>query len=125
MQEYLELLRVSRQQTDSPIKSGQTPKPLQYHRIYRSAIGSLLNRWELWTANHKTAVISIRGTTTDQISWLENFYTAMVPATGQLHIDDSTTFNYHLAESTKASVHVGWLLGMAYLSKTMLINLAL
>lgn len=119
-QEYLELLRVSRQQTDSPIKSDQTPKPLQYHRIYRSAIGPLLNRWELWTANNKTAVISIRGTTADQVSWLENFYAAMVQATGHLHIDDSTTFAYHLAESPKASVHIGWLLGMAYLSKTII-----
>jgi len=119
--EYLELLRLSRQQTDSAIKGDQTPKPLAYKRIYRSPIGPLLNRWELWTDDkNKTAVISIRGTTADQVSWLENFYAAMVPATGQLHIDDSTTFAYHLAQSPKASVHIGWLLGMAYLSKTII-----
>lgn len=118
VQEYLELLRVSRQQTDSVLKGDQTPKPSHYKRIYRSPIGPLLNRWELWTGDNQTAVISIRGTTSEQVSWLENFYAAMVPATGQLHIDDSTTFKYNLAQSPKAAVHIGWLLGMAYLSKT-------
>jgi hypothetical protein len=115
--EYLEMLRLSRQQTDSPIKSDLTPKPLHFKRVYRSAVGPLLNRWELWTYN-KTAVISIRGTTAESVSWLENFYAAMVPATGQLHINDSTTFKYHLAQSNKAAVHIGWLLGMADLAKT-------
>ena len=118
-QEFLELLRISRQQTDT-LKGDLTPKPLRYKRIYRSAVGPLLNRWELWTDANKTAVISIRGTTEESLSWLENFYAAMVPATGQLHIDDSTTFNYKLANNPKAAVHIGWLLGMAYLSKSIL-----
>jgi hypothetical protein len=118
-EEFLELLRVSRQQTDT-LKGDLTPKPLHYKRIYRSAVGPLLNRWELWTNDHKTAVISIRGTTEESLSWLENFYAAMVPATGQLQIDDSTTFKYKLANNPKAAVHIGWLLGMAYLSKSIL-----
>jgi hypothetical protein len=118
-QEYLELLKISRQQTDSPIKGDQTPKPLHYKRLYRSSIGPLLNRWELWMdQSNQTAVISIRGTTGEQLSWLENFYAAMVPATGQLHIEDKGNFTYHLAEDPKAAVHIGWLLGMADLSKT-------
>jgi hypothetical protein len=121
VQEYLELLRVSRQQTDTLI-GDETPKPLRYKRVYRSAVGPLLNRWELWTAGGttKTAVISIRGTTAESVSWLENFYAAMVPATGQLHINNSTTFNYHLAQDPKAAVHIGWLLGMADLAKTII-----
>ncbi|WP_295769618.1 lipase family protein [uncultured Mucilaginibacter sp.] len=118
-EEYLEMLRLSRQQTDSSIKNDQTPKPLNFKRIYRSPIGPLLNRWELWTnAANKTAVISIRGTTGDAVSWLENFYAAQVPAVGELQINDSTRFNYHLANHPQAAVHVGWLLGLAELSKT-------
>lgn len=117
VQEYLEILRVSRQQTDSPLKRDETPKPVYHQRQYRSAIGHLLNRWELWVNNRqKTAVISIRGTTTDAVSWLENFYAAMVPAIGQLQLNDSTKFDYHLAQHPKAAVHIGWLLGMADIS---------
>ena len=117
VQEYLEMLRISRQQTDSSLKFDETPKPRLYKRAYRSAIGPLLNRWELWAnSTQKIAVISIRGTTAEGTSWLENFYAAMVPATGQLQINDSTKFDYHLAEDPKAAVHIGWLLGMADLS---------
>jgi hypothetical protein len=119
IQEYLELLRVSRQQTDSSIQYDQTPQPQYYRRLYRSAVGPLANRWEMWV-HQKTAIISIRGTTTDGVSWLENFYAAMVPAIGQLHISDSTTFNYHLASHPQAAVHVGWLLGLADISPTVI-----
>jgi Lipase (class 3) len=116
--EYLELLRVSKQQADDTLKNDLVPKPKQYHMIYRSPEGPLKNRWDLWINDEGIAVISIRGTINSNISWLENFYAAMVPATGQLHINDSTSFNYHLAGNSKATVHIGWLLGMAYLSKT-------
>ncbi|QJD95012.1 lipase family protein [Mucilaginibacter robiniae] len=118
IQEYLEMLRISRQQVDTAMKNDHVPKPQTYHMIYRSAVGPLNNRWDLWINNHQTAVISIRGTTAENVSWLENFYAAMVPATGHLHIDDTTTFNYHLADNPRAAVHIGWLLGLANLSKT-------
>ncbi|MBS7567093.1 lipase family protein [Mucilaginibacter sp. Bleaf8] len=120
VQEYLELLRVSRQQTDTVIKNDKVPSPQQYHMIYRSPVGPLQNRWDLWVNNNKTAVISIRGTTTSQVSWIENFYSAMVPASGQLHINDTTTFKYNLATNSRATVHIGWLLGMADLAKTII-----
>jgi hypothetical protein len=118
--EYLELMRISRNQFGDTLKHDTTPPPQQYRMIYHSPVGPLKNRWNLWVSDNKTAVISIRGTTADAISWLENFYAAMVPATGQLHIDDSTNFSYHLANNPKANVHIGWLLGMAYLSKTII-----
>jgi len=34
------------------------------------------NQWGLWVLEDKVACISIRGTTTKQVSWLENFYAA-------------------------------------------------
>ena len=118
--EYLELMRVSRGQVGDTLKHDHTPKPTQFHRIYRSPEGPLKNRWDLWVNDNKTAVISIRGTAGVAISWIENFYAAMVPANGQLHIDDTTNFSYHLANNPRANVHIGWLLGMAYLSKTII-----
>ncbi|MDB5134966.1 MAG: lipase [Mucilaginibacter sp.] len=119
--EYLELLRVSRRQFGDTLKGDLTPTPRQYQMIYRSPEGPLKNKWDLWINEDKTtAVISLRGTVQNEVSWLENFYAAMVPANGQLHIDDSTNFKYHLANDPRAAVHIGWLLGMAYLSKTVI-----
>ncbi len=118
--EYLELLRISRKQMDTVIKGDKVPQPMDHRMVYRSAVGPLQNRWDLWVDNNHTAVISIRGTTGSQVSWLENFYAAMVPAVGQLHINDTTNFAYHLANNPKATVHIGWLLGMADLSKTII-----
>ncbi len=66
------------------------------------------------------AIISIRGTTGDMVSWLENGYAAMVPAQGSLKLDNTFTFDYHVADDSRATVHVGWLTGMAYLSRDVL-----
>lgn len=80
----------------------------------------LENRWDLYLRDNKVAVLSIRGTTASSVSWLANFYAAMVPAIGQLQISDTHIFKYHLADNPKAAVHVGWLLSTAYLSADIL-----
>ncbi|MFI5134452.1 MAG: lipase family protein [Chitinophagales bacterium] len=118
--EYLEMLRISARQIDTPWTHVQTPYPEKYSFAYRSPIVGLKNRWDLWISKDSMAVISIRGTTIESVSWLENFYAAMVPAVGELKISNSFTFSYHLADNSKAAVHVGWLLGMASLSTTIL-----
>lgn len=119
--EYLELLRISRQQFNDTLKGDYTPKPEHYHMIYRSPEGPLKNRWDLWLNDENNiGVISLRGTVQNETSWLENFYAAMVPASGQLHINDSTEFKYHLANNPRAGVHIGWLLGLQDLSKTVI-----
>lgn len=112
--EYREMLEIFSRQFDS---IPTIPAPVQYHRMYRSAEVGLKNRWELWYRNdNKAAVISIRGTVADLASWLENFYAAMVPANGNLKLNDSTYFPYQLARDSGAMVHVGWLVGMASLA---------
>jgi hypothetical protein len=61
-------------------------------------------------------VVSLRGTTSDKDSWLENFYCAMIPATGSLRLDTNYTFNYKFANDPKAMVHVGWAIGIGSLA---------
>jgi hypothetical protein len=91
-----------------------------YRLVYRSPESGLFNRWDMWYRDDDSvAVISIRGTVQDKASWLENFYAAMVPATGSLQISDSSRFDYQLAADPKATVHVGWLLGLGFLAPTM------
>lgn len=117
--EYIELMKVSARFGDSTYVAS-VPAPQRYKPVYRSPIVGLDNRWDLWTDNDQTAVISLRGTTANSVSWLANFYAAMVPAKGELQLGDSLTFAYDLAHNPKAAVHVGWLVSTAFLSKDML-----
>jgi len=115
--EYLDMLRIAGHIADSTIMGPQPPPPLQYRFVYRSAEVGLKNQWQVWVRkDEKVGVISLRGTVAAAESWLENFYAAMVPATGELQLNDSTSFEYKLAESPEATVHIGWLLGIAHMA---------
>lgn len=118
--EYIRLMQISARQLDTPWVNPKFPVPEGYQLIYRSAVVGLDNRWDLWLGQEKIAVISLRGTTKNGISWLENFYAAMLPATGSIQLSKQVTFNYKLAENTRATVHTGWLIGTACLSQTII-----
>lgn len=81
--------------------------------MYHAPESGLMNRWALWIRSDSVGIISIRGTVNQTESWMENFYAAMVPATGVLYLHPNQPFTYKLAENPRASVHVGWLIGMA------------
>lgn len=118
-EEYMEMLRITARQVDSAT-SASFPAPEQFKIEFRSKEGPLDNRWELWANPSKsTIVISIRGTTRKPISWLANFYSAMIPATGSLQLNDSTIFDYKLASDPKATVHVGWTICLATMAPEM------
>ncbi len=119
-QEYLELLKITARQGDSPWTKINTPASEKCNLVYRSPTMGLDNRWDLWMANNGIAIISIRGTTLNTISWVENFYAAMVPAIGSIRISNTDTFSYQLAKNPRAAVHTGWLIGTAFLSKDIL-----
>jgi len=121
-QEYIELLHIAASQGDS-LKSGPDylDPPQKYARVYRSAELGLKNRWDLWLSDdQQTMVVSLRGTVNDGASWLENFYCGMIPASGTLQLDDHTTFTYTFARDPKATVHVGWSIGIAYMAPDIL-----
>lgn len=92
-------------------------EPTRCKRVYRSPVVGLDNKWELWQRDDGVGVISLRGTTLNPLGWLENFYAAMVPATGQLQLGPNEPFSYKLARNPRAAVHAGWLIGMAYLAR--------
>ena len=116
-EEYKELMLISTRTTALQSYYKDFPEPNSYKMIYQSQPIGLDNLWDLWTNEQNQAVISIRGTTEKPESWLANFYAAMVPAKGELKLNDQEVFQYQLATNPKAAVHVGWLLSMAYLSK--------
>lgn len=116
--EYVELLKTYQRHYDT-IKT-QIPLPATFKPVYRSQVIGLKNRWDLWKDSSSVALINLRGTTLEPVSWLENFYMAMVPAIGELKLTNNYTFKYHLADNPKAAVHTGWLIGMAFLARDIL-----
>lgn len=113
--EYIDMLELTRFQADTLYNNQHLAASGRFTMLYRSPVLGLDNMWDLWQSSDGIAVISLRGTTTNAISWMENFYAAMVPAKGSLQVSSSYRFDYDLAQSPKAAVHVGWLLGMACL----------
>ncbi len=115
--EYREMLAIDFQDFDGKVINPAIPVPPGYTIAYRSGETGLSNSWNMWyRADHKVAVISIRGTVGALSSWLENYYAPMIPATGSLQLTDSTTFNYQLAADGKAHVHTGWVVGLGFLA---------
>ncbi|GAA4448615.1 hypothetical protein GCM10023092_01440 [Rurimicrobium arvi] len=119
--EYAELMYISaRTGALSPDYYKHIPKPATHQLVYRSAPVGLDNLWELWGGPQQSAVISLRGTTAAALSWLANFYAGMVPANGSVQVSDSFRFDYRLAQHPRATVHVGWLLSLGFLSREIL-----
>ncbi|MBK8554202.1 MAG: lipase family protein [Ignavibacteria bacterium] len=118
--EYRQLLEISTRQADTPWTSSNVilPYPDKCKMVYRSDSVGLDNRWDLWIREDSVGIISIRGTTLSLDSWAEDFYSPMVPAKGSIIIGPDNVFVYKLAESGKANVHAGWLIGLAYLSNS-------
>ena len=120
-EEYTEMLKITARQTDTPWKPGGIPMPDHYRMVYRAPITGLDNRWDMWLRDDdRVAMISVRGTTGNTVSWLENFYSAMIPANGKLRLSDSFTFHYQLAEDPRAAVHVGWMIGLGSMSQSLI-----
>lgn len=117
--EYAELMAVSAHFGESAYYTA-LPAPKRFKEIYLSPVMGLQNRWSLWSDGKGTAVISIRGTVGNPVSWLENFYAAMVPAKGSMQLSKGNMFDYNLSNDPKAAVHVGWLLATGFLAQDIL-----
>lgn len=115
--EYKELMLLNTRTSANAAYYDTMPKPEHFKMLYQSAPMGMDNLWDLWKDENGVAVISLRGTTAKPISWLANFYAAMVPAKGELKVADNYLFKYQLAENPGAAVHVGWLLSLGFLSR--------
>lgn len=114
--EYAGTLRRCAQQVGTTYR-GKTPKEEAYQRVYRSPEMGMHNKYDLWlSADKQIMALNLRGTTSDMGSWIENFYSAMIPAAGSIKMTDSFTFQYKFAADPKAMVHTGWTLGVGSLA---------
>lgn len=121
-QEYIETLKVN-QKTHIAVNkwaaNTSVPDPTLFHYEYRSPRVAFDNIWDLWIHNNKRiAMIAVQGSIATEASFLANLYAAMIPASGELKLNNEKTFKYQLSDNPRAAVHAGWLLAMAHLSET-------
>jgi len=119
--EYEEILGVyAHSITDTSFSKG-IPKPVTLKKAAESPTVGLENKWYLWINEaEKRAIFSIRGTVPNPTSWLANFYSAMIPAKGEMKFRNDYTFNYCFSKDPKAYVHVGWTLATGALAESLL-----
>ena len=97
------------------------PKETNYDLMYSSPEMGLHNKWALWENKEKTIiVVNIRGTVGTLDSWLENLYSAMIPAVGSIKLTNAYTFNYKFASDPRAMVHIGWAIGVGAMAPDIL-----
>ena len=104
--------------SDSMRKTMNMPEIKNWELVHSSEEVGLYNKWEFWHhPENNTCAISIRGTVKHLSSWMEDFYSGMIKAEGQIQIDSTKTFNYKFAEDTTAFVHVGWTIGLGFMEE--------
>ena len=88
--------------------------PEEFNLVYTSDILSMDNKFEVYE-NGEVGVINYRGSTDKLISWVENCYSAMIPAEGTIKID-SIAHRYTFAKDPETAVHAGYALTVVLLS---------
>jgi len=88
--------------------------PSELNLIHTSDILSMDNKFEVYE-NKEVGVINYRGSTANIFSWIENCYSAMIPANGTIKVNDSY-YKYAFSENEKSAVHAGYALTIVILS---------
>ncbi|MBI5372134.1 MAG: lipase family protein [Sphingobacteriales bacterium] len=114
--EYADLLSITFHGSSIPDSLERQKVKDPYQLEFLSPEMGLLNQWSLYRREDNVGVINIRGTVNKAISWMANFYAPMIPATGSLQLNDSTVFNYQLADNPAAAVHAGWTIALGHLA---------
>lgn len=92
--------------------------PKDYHKTYTSPVVGMDNKFQVYEKGH-VGVICFRGSTDQISSWVENMYSAMIPAQGIIKLD-KTDHPYSFAKDTGAAVHSGYALAVVLLSPLVL-----
>ena len=89
--------------------------PERFNLSYTSDVLSMDNKFQVYE-NGKIGIINYRGSTDKVISWVENCYSAMIPANGVITIDGEPSA-YRFSNDSIAAVHAGYGLTVVVLSK--------
>lgn len=92
--------------------------PDAYKKTYTSEVNTLDNVFQVYKKG-SVGVINLRGSTAKKSSWLENFYSSMIPASGELMIGDEKHV-YSFSTNDESHVHSGYALAICYLADDIL-----
>ncbi len=92
--------------------------PKGYQKVYTSEVAGMDNMFQIYKKD-KVGVINFRGSTAKVASWVENMFSAMIPAQGVFGFDE-TEAPYCFAKDTSAAVHSGYALAVVLLSPMLL-----
>lgn len=98
--------------------SDQTICPKGYTKLYTSPTIGMDNKFQVYTKG-SIGIINFRGSTDQISSWVENMYSAMIPAKGTIVVDKQAR-PYCFAKDSLAAVHSGYALAIVLLSPTIL-----
>lgn len=109
--EAVDLIRICNSQTFKDLYgSDDQIIPNNVDLIYASTPNVMDNMFQVYK-NGKTGIIHFRGSTSHPNSWIENVYSAMIPAKGKMTIYNEER-EYVFAEEDSAGVHSGFVLGV-------------
>ena len=112
--EYLELMSLPERGDSATFNKRPTDN---FTLVYLSPEVGFYNQFAVWKRSDGVGVIRIRGTIPKDVSWLANFYAAMIPAKGTLQLNDSTHWDYKLAgNDSTAYVHAGWTIALGFMA---------
>jgi hypothetical protein len=92
--------------------------PKNYKKTFTSPVIGMDNKFQVYTKDD-VGVLNFRGSTNQITSWVENMYSAMIPAKGVILLDQKST-PYSFAEDTSAAVHAGYALAVVLLSPSII-----
>jgi len=92
--------------------------PPNYKKTFTSPVIGMDNKFQVYTKD-KVGVLNFRGSTNQIVSWVENMYSAMIPAKGVIVLDKEEK-PYCFANDTSAAVHSGYALAVVLLSPTII-----
>ncbi|WP_050996125.1 lipase family protein [Myroides injenensis] len=100
----------------TPIGKDSLKALTHYENLYRSQDMGLANAWGLYyNSDNNVYEIAIRGSINSTLSWLANYYAAMIPANGSIEIANNKIVSYKFSSDDRASVHSGWTISTLYL----------
>ncbi len=92
--------------------------PKGYDKLFTSDVVGMDNKFHVFKKG-KIGIISFRGSTNKSISWVENFYSSMIPARGEIMLKGAA-HPYEFAADEDAAVHAGYALAIMFLSEQLL-----
>ncbi|WP_216066665.1 lipase family protein [Pseudotamlana agarivorans] len=96
-------------------QSNEAIIPEGFQLRHTSDILSMDNKFEVYQ-NDSIGVINFRGSTAKLVSWIENCYSAMIPASGSMMLNEQS-YDYKFAEDEMAAVHAGYALTVVIISE--------